>query len=78
MDEEEGPAGAGGPEPDEDVAASGRSRPSAARMPANRRTASSECPPSSKKLSCTPMRSISSTSDQIAASASSVEVRGPA
>ena len=39
-------------------------------------TASSECPPSAKKLSCTPTRSTFSTSAQIPASTSSTGVRG--
>src|SRR5215510_10786802 len=39
-------------------------------------SARSECPPSSKKLSCTPTRSSRRTSHQIAASASSVALRG--
>ena len=48
----------------------------ARRIRSSTRTAISECPPSSKKLSCRPTRSIPSTSPQIAASASSIAPSG--
>ena len=57
-------------------ARSGSSTPNTARMRETTRVASSECPPSSKKLSSTPTRSSRSTSAQIPASTSSTGVRG--
>ncbi len=55
---------------------SGTSAPNASRMRETTRVASSECPPTSKKLSCAPTRSSRSTSAQIPARISSAGVRG--
>ena len=57
-------------------ARSGTSTPNTCRTRETTRVASSECPPSSKKLSVTPTRSSRSTSAQISASTSSAGVRG--
>jgi hypothetical protein len=58
--------------------ANGSLRPDCFSRAANRRTASSECPPTSKKLSWMPTRSRPSTVAQIVASDFSRGVRGAA
>jgi hypothetical protein len=60
------------------IARSGTSTRKAARTREITRAATSECPPSAKKLSSIPTRSTPSTSPQMAASTSSAGVRGAA